>query len=291
MITRDVGDRVALRYNSLDSQGEPTNATVVLTVTDPTGATSTPAVTNSSLGVYDSYFDITIAGRWRWVWNVTGTVVDVQYGQVDAANPPPPMYVTLTEFKKIMRITDDVDDDDMTSKLVSAQQQVERDTGRRFWQDVQASPRIYMPRHELLLGVHDIATTTGLTVEVGSGNTWSMVDPNAYEFLSGDDLQPTVEGWPVEYIRRTYGAWWVGYQRARYYGLGRSQRVRVTAIWGWPSIPEGIKNATLLKAARLVRRKDSPEGIRGFSDFGVVRVLRYDPDYDNLIGPYVKSEM
>jgi hypothetical protein len=64
-------------------------------------------------------------------------------------------------------------------------------------------------------------------------------------------------------------------------------RVRVTARWGWPSVPDGVAQAAALLAARLYRRKDSPEGVLGSSEWGAVRVARFDPDVEGLIAPYI----
>jgi hypothetical protein len=290
VITRDVGDRAQIRYAAYSADGVLTDTTAIVTVTDPSGGTSTPSVTHTSTGIYDAYFDVSAIGTWKWEWVASGTIVDVAYGQLDALNPAPPMYASLDELKSMLRITNvSTDDLDMTSKLVSAQGQIEDDCGRRFYRDSVASSRIYMPTHPNLLEVDDIATATGLIVEIGTinNNAFSTLASTAFDYLPDNCL---AKGRPIEYLRRTWGAWATSFNTGIPYTTGLNARVRVTAVWGWPSIPEEIKNATLLKAARLFRRKDSPEGIRGFSDMGVVRVTRYDPDYDNLIGRYVRVE-
>ena len=50
--TYDIGDSVLLTFTVLNSAGSPTNATVALTLTDPDGTTSTPAVSTAATGVY-----------------------------------------------------------------------------------------------------------------------------------------------------------------------------------------------------------------------------------------------
>lgn len=62
--------------------------------------------------------------------------------------------------------------------------------------------------------------------------------------------------------------------------------VEVTAKWGWPSVPAPIKEATLLQASRLFKRKDSPEGTLGMADFGVMTIARFDADVRELCGPF-----
>jgi hypothetical protein len=60
-------------------------------------------------------------------------------------------------------------------------------------------------------------------------------------------------------------------------------RVRVTAKWGWPAVPDTVVQATLIQASRLYRRKDSPEGVLGSAEWGTVRLGRVDPDVYALI--------
>ncbi|HET6504614.1 MAG TPA: head-tail connector protein [Amycolatopsis sp.] len=187
-------------------------------------------------------------------------------------------YATLAELKTALRITDTSDDTELQAKLTSASRRIDSDVGRLhgFGQDSVATSRIYQARHAELLTVDDISTSTGLIVEIGRGTSWSTVDPNSYDLLPEN---AEADGWAIETLLRVNGCW----------PLWGSQRVRVTAKWGWPAVPEEIKNATILLAARLFRRKDSPEGVKGFSDLGVVRVSKYDPDYDALIADYTKD--
>jgi hypothetical protein len=55
----------------------------------------------------------------------------------------------------------------------------------------------------------------------------------------------------------------------------------ISALWGWTDVPAPVRNATLLQAARLAKRKDSPLGIAGSpqEQGGEVRLLAVlDPD-------------
>jgi hypothetical protein len=65
----------------------------------------------------------------------------------------------------------------------------------------------------------------------------------------------------------------------------RRERVQVPGVWGWPSVPYAIREATLVLAAELYRMKDAPLGVVGMADFGVVRV-RAHPTVARLAGPY-----
>jgi hypothetical protein len=68
---------------------------------------------------------------------------------------------------------------------------------------------------------------------------------------------------------------------------GRLERIRITGTWGWPAVPEAIVTATKLQAARIVKRKEAPEGVMGLGQFGItVRMSRFDPDVMAAIRPY-----
>jgi hypothetical protein len=188
-------------------------------------------------------------------------------------------YATLGDFHARLQIDDSSQDVELQDALTAASRDVDRATGRRFYKDAVATARVFNPRYRQVptdegvkLYIDDIADTTGMIVEVGVAPQWTTVT----DYETGPD-NAIVMGDPVIWLLRTFIPW-VYYPR---------QRIRVTAVWGWPAVPPQIKNATLLRASRLYRRRDSPEGVAGFNDMGVVRLGRYDPDYDKLITPFM----
>lgn len=50
-------------------------------------------------------------------------------------------------------------------------------------------------------------------------------------------------------------------------------------------IPDAVYRAVTMLAARLFKRRESPEGVAGFGDMGAVRVMTVDPDIENLLAP------
>jgi hypothetical protein len=188
-------------------------------------------------------------------------------------------YATLADLKTRLNMTGSAHDAELQSKLTVASRDIDRDTGRRFYLDGAATARVFNPRYRQLgtpegmkLFIDDIGDVTGLVVEVGSTATgWSAIT----DYETGPD-NAIVTANPVEWLLRTYIPW-VYWPR---------QRIRVTAIWGWPAVPPQINEAALLRASRLYRRRDSPEAVAGFGDLGVVRVGRYDPDYETLIANF-----
>ncbi|MFI6861784.1 phage gp6-like head-tail connector protein [Streptomyces sp. NPDC050421] len=160
--------------------------------------------------------------------------------------------------------------------LAAASRGIDTATGRRFWLDDAASARTYRTAGRTLwadggevLNVDDIGAATGLVTATGTAGAWSTVT----------DVETTPDnalarGRPITGLLLAGGGW-------------GTQRVQVTAQWGWPAVPDEIEQATLIQAARLYRRKDSPEGVTGSAEWGVVRLSRRDPDVWALIEHFV----
>lgn len=193
-------------------------------------------------------------------------------------------YAQLADLKARLQITTTTNDAELQGKLTTASRDIDQDCNRRFYLDTNATQRIYNPLNRqyptpqgMKLIIDDIGDVTGLTVEVGTvaGGVFTSAG-TITQYETGPD-NAIVQGTPVTWLMRTYIPW-------VFYPL---QRIRVTAKFGWPSIPPQIVEACLLRAARLYRRRDSPDGIAGANDFGAIRVGRFDPDYDALIEPFV----
>lgn len=123
-------------------------------------------------------------------------------------------------------------------------------------------------------------TLTLKTDAAGDGTfetTWSASD---YELLpvspaSGPELQPYTS------IRSTGTLLFPVVT-----STGKTARVEITGIWGWPAVPNSVNQACLLLAARLFSRKESPQGVAGFGEFGQIRVAPNDRDVTALLDPY-----
>lgn len=174
--------------------------------------------------------------------------------------------------------------DDLISAAISAAESaIDNTCGRPFTvAGASATARVFAPNERRLLVedgevliVDDIGSLTDLAVETGSGGSYSAVAASTYEAWP---LGALTRGRPVTALLSVGGCWPTG-----------TGRVRVTARWGWPAVPADVTQAALLMAVRLFRRKDSPEGVIGSADFGLVRVTNRDPDVRALLEPYVLS--
>lgn len=185
-------------------------------------------------------------------------------------------YADLAALKGHLNIpADDTTRDQLLQRaLAAASRGIDRDTGRRFWLDEVPVARVYSSQGRTVFAddgrarliVNDIGDDTGLVVDTGSGTSWSELP----DVETGPD-NALLDGRPVTSL---IASSWPG-------------RVRVTARWGWPAVPDEVEQATLIQAARLYRRKDSPEGVTGSAEWGVMRLSRVDPDVYALIKHFV----
>ena len=69
--------------------------------------------------------------------------------------------------------------------------------------------------------------------------------------------------------------------------------VQVTGTWGFGAeIPAAIREACLIQASRLYKRKDAPFGVAGSAEHGQIETIsRVDPDVRELIEPYKRHWM
>ena len=151
---------------------------------------------------------------------------------------------------------------------------------RRFWADTDASDRVY-GADDILSNViycDDIADPSGVTLTSSTSalldaSTWTLypLRPGPEWLVSGSSL------FPRNIIRRLNGA---------KFSIWPDETITVHAKWGCPVVPEPVKQATTIIATRLYKRKDSPEGVAGFGEFGVVRIKATDPDVANMLDPY-----
>lgn len=193
-------------------------------------------------------------------------------------------YVTLEALKEQLGIeaADASRDTPLNRARASASRSIDQTCGRRFWLDAAPVPRIFNPRGRIVcdadgetLLVDDIGSTAGLVVETGpAGGPWTAV--TGYETTPDNAL---ADGHAITGLLRPNSAW--GWR------TGSTTRVRVTARFGWPAVPDDIVEAAMIQATRLYKRKDSPEGIIGSAEWGVRNLSRRDPDVWALIEPYI----
>ena len=188
-------------------------------------------------------------------------------------------YCTLAEVKAALRITDNIDDTLLENAVEAASRRIDGECSRRFYIDATTSARTYAANRSAFVFVDDIATTTGLVVKVddtfsGAYSTTLTVGTD----YQTEPMNAAAQNEPITLLRALNTGFPVE-------NNGRAL-IEVTAKWGWPAIPDAIREATVLLAARQFKRLDSPLGVAGFGDLGAIVVRRIDPDVAAMVAPF-----
>lgn len=171
----------------------------------------------------------------------------------------------------------------VTFAVNAANQAVVQYCGRDFDKVAEASEtvRVFRSRTDCRAVVDDFWSTTNLVVKTDDDDdgtyetTWASTD---YQL---EPLNGRANGITVPYYRI------VAVAARRFPTCNLRTSVQVTAAWGWTAVPAAVFEATLMKAARLFHRKDSPQGVAGFDQFGAVRLSRSeDGDVMSLLDPF-----
>jgi hypothetical protein len=173
---------------------------------------------------------------------------------------------TVDDVKQTLGIEDTVDDLEINVAVEAATAMIEQYCGRQFTQDSVASARVYVATNSYLVQVDDISTTSGLILETDPGadgtfdQTWTTAD---YQL---EPLNGIINGqtWPYHTIRAI---------RSLYFPQDYSQAlIRVTARWGWASVPTAVKQAAIIQTITVFKSPDAPFGATPFQDTGILRL-------------------
>jgi hypothetical protein len=186
-------------------------------------------------------------------------------------------YATLLDVKNALRITDNLDDSLLETAIESASRMVDGFTARTFT-NAGTAVRNFAATDGINLIIDDAIEVIEVASTDEIGSTYTIWKPTDYQL---EPLNDRVDGLYSPYTGiRAVGdfTWPVVDQQAL---------VRITAVYGFPAIPVAVKQATIIQASRLFKRLDSPMGVSGFGDLGVIRISRYlDPDVEQLLMPY-----
>lgn len=200
-------------------------------------------------------------------------------------------YATRNQIKAALRIgTADTQDDELIDNCAGAASRlIDGYANRAFWVVGTATSRVFTAGSDFVCQVDDMS---GTAITVKSSQQANQIFDTTWT-TSDYQLEPVngiLDGLTVPYTRiRAIGDYLWPTLNNNY---GEEALVQVTALWGWPAVPEPITQATIIQASRIFKRYDSPLGVAGFGDLGVMRVSRaLDPDVMQLVEPYRKMRM
>lgn len=188
-------------------------------------------------------------------------------------------YATLPEFKAWIAETISDEDAVLEQAVEAASRWIDGACGRRFYQDDDAE-RVFDAVDCYQVRIDDVRSVSAVVTDDNDDGvfetTWAAGD---YQLARTASV--LTDDRPYRLIRA------VGSRRWPTPRL-RTGLVKVTGDWGWAAIPDDVHQACLIQASRLLKRRNSPEGVTGFgNEFGLIRVSSAgDPDVTDLLRPY-----
>lgn len=196
-----------------------------------------------------------------------------------------PDYITSTQLKAYLRISDALDDAQIALAVTAASRAVDNATNRQFGLVAAPEARYYTAEYDkderrYIIEIDDLMVVTGASVVAdvaGEGNY--DVSITSYDLRPANAVskgKPYTQLWV-----RTAGV---------IQPIGLTDGVEVTAQWGWTAVPDTVEQATLLQASRFFSRREAPFGIAGSPDSGSeMRLLaRVDPDVQLMLQSYYR---
>lgn len=181
-----------------------------------------------------------------------------------------PDYVTLEEMRSFAtKHSSTANDDELALAVTAASRAVDRACNRQFGLVAAPEERWYPPKWDrrrcrYVVAIDDLQTTTGL--EVGG-----VAFDSATHRLEPRNAPVKGRPWTLLVLESDPG-----------------DELLVEARWGWTTVPDPIKQATLLQGNRFAARRSSPFGVAGsLQDGSELRLLaRVDPDVAVTLAPF-----
>jgi hypothetical protein len=191
-------------------------------------------------------------------------------------------YATLADVKAALRITDTVDDSLLEISIEAASREIDGWCERVFTSST--AVRVYRPTDVFTVETDDIQSITSIKTDTdGDGvfeTTWSVSD---YQLEPLNGIAGGIKS-PF-YIIKAVGSFLFPIYEPRNVNSNDAS-VQVSGVFGFATVPTAVRQATILLAMRQFKRYDSPTGVMGFGDLGVMRVGRVDPDVEKLLMPF-----
>jgi len=169
-------------------------------------------------------------------------------------------YATLAEFKSAIGITDSTDDTPLQSVLDATDALIDLYCDRKQGFGTATETRYYNADAWEYCLTDDLVSVTTLSTDDLADGTYSTT------WTAGTDynLAPgnaALDGWPYTQIDAsvTYPK---NFPKEVYRG------VKVVGVFGWPAVPQAVKQAALIQAGAVWSSRTSPFGVIGSADLG-----------------------
>jgi hypothetical protein len=198
-------------------------------------------------------------------------------------------YVDKADLKTYLGLSGTAQDTNIDNAINGASRQIDKFCDRRFWQDETVQVKYYNPTNDYYLIVDDISTTTGLIVQLDT------TDDGTYDTTLTLDTDYILKPINPQIHKISNTTYYYPQNEIQIITTRSSERfdplvmknVKITAKFGWSTVPEAISQACLIQATRLFKRKDTPFNVMGNEQTGTIELFnRFDVDARELLKPY-----
>lgn len=159
-----------------------------------------------------------------------------------------PLYASLAEYKAWFSTrglggatgTDASDDTAIEAILEAASRYVDRQTGRRFYQNAVDETRYYTSEDQNRVEVDDLASITTVSGDYSGMRSYTEIPDTDYDALPDN---AALDGKPYNRIE-------INPMSGTYFPTTR-KGIQIIGIFGWPAVPADIKDAVLMIAQSL----------------------------------------
>jgi hypothetical protein len=191
-------------------------------------------------------------------------------------------YAPLADVKAALRITDNVDDGLLEISIEAASREIDGFCERFFYSE--SGTRVYLPTDGFLCHTDDIQTVTTLKTDTTGDGTFDRTFATTdFQLSPLNGISGGIET-PFNLITAVGRFLFPVYEPKNV--DARQASVQVVGTFGFASIPTAVKQACIILSMRQFTRYQSPQGVMGFGDLGVMRVGRVDPDVEKLLMPF-----
>jgi hypothetical protein len=186
-------------------------------------------------------------------------------------------YCTLAEIKAALRVTDSTDDTLLENSIEGASRRIDGYCGAFFYQTLKTIK--VFTRYDYYCAIPDLANTTGLVIKTDDlGNQTFSTTWSASDYM----LNPTDTSLTGKPYRKIVA---IGTKTFPLFNDPQRPSVELTGTFGYPSVPDDIREACVLLAMRGFARYNSALGVVGFADMAIT-VRAIDPDVRDYLMPY-----
>lgn len=193
-------------------------------------------------------------------------------------------YATLAEFKSAIGITDSTDDTPLQSVLDATDALIDNYVDRKQGFGTATETRYYTADDWRYVLTDDLVSITTLETDDNADGTYetTWTANTDYNLAPGN---AALDGWPYTEID-------VSVNIPKNFPRGVYRGVKVTGVFGWPSVPNAVKQAALIQAGAVWSSRTSPFGIIGSQDLGgILRQTRaLHPEAQVLLDAYRRRE-